>query len=58
MWRLLRRHGWSCQVPSRQAAGRDEEAIAVWKADVWPQVKEPPRTWAPASVLRTRQVKG
>jgi putative transposase len=58
VWRLLGRHGWSCQVPARQAAERDEEAIAVWKAEVWPQVKELPRTWAPSSALRTRRVKG
>jgi len=30
--KLLRRHGWSCQVPVRRAIERDEEAIAVWKA--------------------------
>ncbi len=29
VWTLLRRHGWSCQVPVRQAIERDEEAIAV-----------------------------
>jgi transposase len=58
VWRLLRRHGWSCQVPARQAVERDEEAIAVWKAEVWPQIKEPPRTWAPSSALRTRRGKG
>src|SRR5713226_4803752 len=27
-WKLLRRHGWSCQVPVRQAMERDEEAGA------------------------------
>ncbi|MFD9824974.1 helix-turn-helix domain-containing protein [Streptomyces violascens] len=32
MWRLLKRHGWSCQVPVRRAMERDEEAIEVWKA--------------------------
>ncbi|MCK2216374.1 winged helix-turn-helix domain-containing protein [Actinomadura sp. ATCC 31491] len=58
VWRLLRRHDWSCQVPSRQAVERDEEAIAGWKAEVWPQVKEPLRTWAPPSASRTRAGKG
>jgi transposase len=58
VWRLLRRHGWSCQVPARQAVERDEEAIAVGKAEVWPWIKEPPRTWAPSSALRTRRGKG
>jgi putative transposase len=27
--KLMRRHGWSCQVPVRQAMERDEEAVAV-----------------------------
>ena len=31
VWKLMRRHGWSCQVLVRQATGRDEAAIAVWK---------------------------
>ena len=39
VWKLLRRHGWSCQVPVRQAIERDEEAIAVWKDQVWPDIK-------------------
>jgi hypothetical protein len=38
-WKLMRRHGWSCQVPVRQAMERDEEAVAVWKAEVWPDIK-------------------
>jgi len=33
-WKLMRRHGWSCQVPVRQAMERDESAIAVWKSEV------------------------
>ncbi|MEU1276596.1 winged helix-turn-helix domain-containing protein [Streptomyces sp. NPDC005799] len=31
MWKLLRWHGWSAQVPVRRALERDEEAIEVWK---------------------------
>ena len=31
VWKLMRRHGWSCQVPVRQALERDEEAVAVWE---------------------------
>ncbi|MEU2286839.1 winged helix-turn-helix domain-containing protein [Streptomyces sp. NPDC013178] len=27
VWKLLKRHAWSCQVPVRQAVERDEEAI-------------------------------
>jgi putative transposase len=57
-WKLLRRHGWSCQVPVRQAMERDEAAIQVWKGEVWPQVKVPPATWAPASASRMRQGRG
>ncbi|MFI6712755.1 winged helix-turn-helix domain-containing protein [Nonomuraea sp. NPDC050478] len=56
--KLLRRHGWSVQVPARRALERDEEAIAVWKDEVWPVVKAPRRTWAPTSASKTRQVRG
>jgi transposase len=58
VWKLMRRHGWSCQVPVRQAMERDEGAIAVWKQEVWPQIKAPPATWAPTSASRTRQARG
>ncbi|MEV6107811.1 winged helix-turn-helix domain-containing protein [Streptomyces sp. NPDC051940] len=53
VWRLLKRHGWSCQVPVRRALERDEAAIEVWKAEVWPRVKVPRTTWAPTSASRT-----
>jgi putative transposase len=56
--KLMRRHGWSCQVPVRQAMERDEEAVAVWKAEVWPDIKAPRATWAPTSASRTRQARG
>jgi transposase len=52
--KLLHRHGWSVQVASRRALERDEEAIATWKAEVWPAVKQPRRTWAPTSASKTR----
>src|SRR5262245_55903282 len=29
MWRLLRRNGWSHQLPARRAVERDEQAVAV-----------------------------
>ncbi|MFV2198950.1 helix-turn-helix domain-containing protein [Nocardiopsis sp. LOL_012] len=58
VWRLLRRHGWSAQVPVRRALERDDEEIEVWKAKVWPQVKQPRRTWAPTSASRTRRGRG
>ncbi len=53
--KLLHRHGWSIQRPVRRALERDEQAVEVWKAEVWPRVKTPRRTWAPGSVSRTRQ---
>ena len=49
VWKLMRRHGWSCQVPVRQAMERDEAAVAVWKDQVWPDIKGPRATWAPTS---------
>jgi putative transposase len=58
VWKLMRRHGWSCQVPVRQALERDEDAVAVWKAEVWPDIKAPLVTWAPSSASRTRQARG
>jgi len=57
-WKLLRRHGWSCQVPVRRALERDEEEIAACKAGVWPEVKAPRAAWAPGSASRTRQARG
>jgi putative transposase len=56
--KLMRRHGWSVQVPVRQAMERDDEAVAVWKAEVWPQIKARRATWAPMSASRTRQPRG
>ena len=58
VWKLMRRHGWSCQVPVRQALERDDDAVAVWKAEVWPDIKAPRATWAPTSASRTRQARG
>ncbi|MGR6924384.1 winged helix-turn-helix domain-containing protein [[Actinomadura] parvosata] len=56
--KLLHRHGWSVQVPARRALERDEEAIALWKAEVWPEVKAPRRTWAPTSASKTKPGRG
>jgi len=53
--KLMRRHGWSAQVPVRQALERDEDAVAVWKAEVWPEIKARRATWAPSSASRTRR---
>ncbi|MEU3862558.1 winged helix-turn-helix domain-containing protein [Streptomyces sp. NPDC028722] len=50
---LLKRHGWSCQVPDRRALERDE-AAAGWVKETWPQVEGPWRRSAPGSSSRTR----
>ncbi|MFD7669291.1 winged helix-turn-helix domain-containing protein [Streptomyces sp. NPDC059788] len=36
---LLKRHGWSCQVPARRAVERDEQAVAGWVKGTWPRVE-------------------
>ena len=54
---LLHRIGWSVQFPSRQAAGRDEAAIAAWRQEVWPVVKALRRTWVPGFASRTNQAR-
>ncbi|MEU1412658.1 winged helix-turn-helix domain-containing protein [Streptomyces sp. NPDC005731] len=51
---LLKRHGWSCQVPARRAVERDEAAVAGWVKETWPQVEGPWRRSAPGSSSRTR----
>jgi putative transposase len=43
-WRILRQMGWSAQVPAHRAAERDEDAIATWIKEVWPEVEKPRRT--------------
>jgi transposase len=58
IWKLMRRHGWSAQMPVRQALERDEGAVAVWKDQVWRDIKAPRATWAPSSASRTRQARG
>ncbi|NEA69089.1 winged helix-turn-helix domain-containing protein, partial [Streptomyces sp. SID12488] len=55
--KLLKRHGWSCQLPVRHAIEREETAYEMWKDEVWPRLKGPRRTWAPTSASRTRQAR-
>jgi putative transposase len=55
VWKLMRRHGWTSQVPLRQAVERDEEDMAMWKEEVREQVKSLRRTWVPTSASRTGQ---
>ncbi|NEC93459.1 winged helix-turn-helix domain-containing protein, partial [Streptomyces sp. SID12501] len=52
---MLRRHGWSHQVPARRAVERDEAAVAGWVQEVWPHLEPPRRRSGPGSSSRTRQ---
>ena len=52
VWRLLRKHCWSCQVPEWRAMQRDEAAIAHWKRYRWPHIKKRATTWGPSGVPR------
>ncbi|WP_433358894.1 winged helix-turn-helix domain-containing protein [Streptosporangium sp. CA-115845] len=47
MWKLLRRHGWSCQVPARRAIEYDEKAVTFWKSGCDRQWENPadPGAW-------------
>jgi transposase len=55
---LLHRMGWSVQVPARRAAERDEEQIAAWRQESWPEIKRPRRTWAPGWSSKTSPARG
>ncbi|GHC69722.1 hypothetical protein GCM10007079_00550 [Nocardiopsis terrae] len=39
VWRLLKRMGFSHQVPTTRAAERDEEEVDRWRTQVWPRTK-------------------
>ncbi|MFE0350191.1 winged helix-turn-helix domain-containing protein [Streptomyces griseoluteus] len=51
---LLKRHGWSCQVPARRAVERDGAAVAGWVKETWPHVQGPWRHSTPGSSSKTR----
>ena len=51
---LLKRHGWSCQVPARRALERDEAAVAGWVKETWPDVEGLWRRSTAGSSSRTR----
>src|SRR3954471_15585848 len=55
---LLHRLGWSVQVPARAAVERNEERIAAWRQESWPEIKRPRRTWAPGESSRTSPATG
>jgi transposase len=57
VWHLLRRHGWSAQVPVRRALERDDAAVEVWKAEIWPRLKGRRRPVTPGSASPTRQAR-
>ncbi|MGW6684191.1 helix-turn-helix domain-containing protein [[Kitasatospora] papulosa] len=55
MWgisRMLRRRGWSHQVPARRAVERDEAVVAGWVKEVWPHLEPPWRRSGPGSSSR------
>ncbi|KZM69405.1 winged helix-turn-helix domain-containing protein [Nocardia terpenica] len=51
---MLRRHGWSHQIPARRAVERDPDAVTGWVKTTWPQVNPPRRRSGPGSCSRTR----
>ncbi|GGX42352.1 winged helix-turn-helix domain-containing protein [Streptomyces noursei] len=51
---MLRRRGWSHQVPVRRAVERDEVAVTGWVKEVWPHVETPRRRSGPGSSSRTK----
>ncbi len=53
---MLRRNGWSHQVPARRALERNEAAVAGWVKETWPRVEAPRRRSGPGSSSRTRPV--
>src|SRR3954452_21110994 len=55
---LLHRLGWSVQVPARRAVERDEQQIAAWREETWPEIKGPRRTWAPGESSKTSPATG
>jgi putative transposase len=54
---LLRRMGWTPQMPSHRAVERDEAAIASWRQRSWPAVKGSRAGWARGSASPTRRGK-
>jgi transposase len=48
VWKVLRRLGWSCQLPERRAMQRGEQAIAHWKRYQWPAIKKSPPSGSPS----------
>jgi transposase len=54
--RLLHRVGWTPQLPIERASQRDEERIARWRKEVWPELKKRlSRSGAPPFLLTKRR---
>lgn len=53
---LLRRMGWSPQLPKHQARERDEAAIVHWRRYQWPAIKGSRAGWARSSASKTSPV--
>lgn len=51
---MLHRHGFSHQVPARRAIERDEEAVAGWVKETWPQAEGRWRRSGPGCASKTR----
>ncbi len=51
---MLRRNGWSHQMPARCALERDEKVVNGWVRDTWPQVEAPRRHSEPGSSSKMR----
>lgn len=54
VWELMKRMRFSWQVPTRQAAERDEELISAWREEQWPDIKARLRPSTPGSASKTR----
>ncbi|MFB7669495.1 winged helix-turn-helix domain-containing protein [Kitasatospora sp. NPDC056138] len=52
--RLMRRLGFTPQVPVRRATERDEQAVAAWREATWAKVKAPGRPATDGSASRTK----
>lgn len=52
--KMLRRHGFSHQVPARRALERNEDKVTGWVKDTWPQVEATRRHAEPSSSSKTR----
>ncbi|MGA5135467.1 helix-turn-helix domain-containing protein [Streptomyces olivoreticuli] len=58
VWKLMRRHGWSPQVPARRVLEQDDGSVERWRSGVWETVRPPGRPGTPASASRARQGRG